>query len=171
MRKICNMIYKFKNFLEKLKRVFQYIKIIWKTNDYDYDCTIQLFIFQLKRLADTIEKNDRHQSSKYSASRIKLCIRLLEHGYESRYTSKVFSEYESKYGELKFDFVPCDNAVFGNEQLSEINLTWSNVDSIEQSQSIDKLLDIDLQDAQRKEQKCKKLAWTIIDQQIESWWA
>ena len=46
------MIWRVKRFFRKLKRVWDFIPIIWKGDDYDYQYSIDLFKYQLDRTAD-----------------------------------------------------------------------------------------------------------------------
>ena len=48
-------MYWFKRKYRQIKRLIDYIPIIWKGFDWDYSYAVQLFKHQLKRMADELE--------------------------------------------------------------------------------------------------------------------
>ena len=52
-------MYLFKRKWRQIKRVIDFLPIIWKGYDWDYRYAVELFQHQLKRTADQIEKKGR----------------------------------------------------------------------------------------------------------------
>ena len=65
------MIWRVKRFFRKLKRVWDFIPIIWKGDDYDYQYSIDLFKYQLDRTADYIQDRGLISDADNVASRIR----------------------------------------------------------------------------------------------------
>lgn len=63
--------------LKKIKRVLDFLPIIWRGNDWDYYYTIELFQFQIKRLERSI-RNGSHENASHYADRAKLAVELLD---------------------------------------------------------------------------------------------
>lgn len=63
--------------LKKIKRVLDFLPIIWRGNDWDYYYTIELFQFQIKRLEGSI-RNGEHEKASHYADRAKLAVELLD---------------------------------------------------------------------------------------------
>jgi len=78
-----------KRFFRRVRRVIDFLPIIWKGEDYDYYYSLQLFKYQLERTADYIEKRDFIESAKDVASEIRTATTLLENVYEEKYIDEI----------------------------------------------------------------------------------
>lgn len=82
-----------KQFFRKLKRVWDFLPIIWKTDDYDFAYAIDLFSYQLNRTADYIQNRGFIDSADDVASEIRTATRLMKKVYEEEYIDEAL-EYE-----------------------------------------------------------------------------
>ena len=74
-----------KRFFRRVRRVIDFLPIIWEGEDYDYCYSIELFKYQLNRTADYIEERNFIESAKDVASEIRTATTLLENVYEEKY--------------------------------------------------------------------------------------
>lgn len=85
------MIWRVKRFFRKLKRVWDFIPIIWKGDDYDYQYSIDLFKYQLDRTADYIQDRGFISDADDVASEIRTATRLMEMVYDDEYVSEAWA--------------------------------------------------------------------------------
>ena len=94
MKKIWNNI---RWFFRRLKRVWDFLPIIWKGYDFDYAHAINLFKYQLERTADFMESDKAMTvDADIRAKRIRTAIELLQKVYDEDYGC----EYHTKMKEL-----------------------------------------------------------------------
>ena len=98
------MIYWFKRKWRQIKRVWDYLPIIWRGYDWDYRYAVELFQHQLKRTADEIENRGYQEGSHNTANRIRTAVELLEKVYDEEYAQEYQSIIEEKYGPSKMNF-------------------------------------------------------------------
>ena len=80
------MIYWFKRKYRQVKRVLDYLPIIWKGYDWDYRYAIDLFRHQLIRTEKYMSSpNAMTVSANSRARRIKTAIELLDKVYDEEY--------------------------------------------------------------------------------------
>jgi hypothetical protein len=73
-------------FFKRLKRVWDFLPIIWKGYDFDYAHAIELFGYQLKRTADLLESNKAYAvDSNIQAQKIHTTLRLMDIVYNEEY--------------------------------------------------------------------------------------
>lgn len=71
--------------LKRVKRVLEYIPIIWKTHDWDHSYSLQIYAYSLKRLKRCIENGYGLDRNKY-AKRLQVVINLIERMEDSEKT-------------------------------------------------------------------------------------
>ena len=75
-----------KRFFRRVRRVIDFLPIIWKGEDYDYYYSIQLFQYQLERTADFLESDKAFTSDAIeTASRVRTAVELLDRVYNDHY--------------------------------------------------------------------------------------
>ena len=75
-----------KRFIRRVRRVIDFLPIIWKGEDWDYYYSIELFQYQLKRTADFLESDKAYTvSAKATASRIRTAVELLDRVHNTYY--------------------------------------------------------------------------------------
>lgn len=73
---------KIKRFFYKLKRVWDFLPIIWKGDDYDYEYSIDLFKYQLNRTADYIQDRSFIVDADDVATKIRTATKLMDKIYD-----------------------------------------------------------------------------------------
>ena len=76
-------------FFRRLKRVWDFLPIIWKGYDFDYWYSIELFRYQLERTANQIEKSDIIVDAPHVVSRIRTAVRLIDIVYKEKYLDDI----------------------------------------------------------------------------------
>ena len=88
------MIYWFKRKYRQIKRVLDFLPIIWKGYDWDYKYATDLFAHQLGRMADHFESDKAYATSaKNTAKRIRTTLKLMKLVGEEEYAMEYF-DYE-----------------------------------------------------------------------------
>lgn len=79
-------------FFRRLRRVWDFIPIIWKGYDFDYCHAIELFRYQLERTADLLESDKAYRiDSKLQAQKIRTAIRLIDKVYGEEYMEDFYN--------------------------------------------------------------------------------
>jgi hypothetical protein len=162
------MWYRIKRFFNKIKRLFKWSVIIWKSETFDFSYSITIFKESLIELRDTLNKNNRFESTQYTVSKLNTIIKLIEMNYESdHYSDKFYDILYQKYGKEMFDlsFQKIEN---GNTYT--IKSSYEFLEDKDLVESINKDLSETLKKIKEKEDKSKKLLWKMVDNYIEQFW-
>jgi len=152
-----------KRFLRKLKRLTASIPVIWKSEDYDYRYALDIFKFQLLRLADYIESQDRYVGNKNDVARIRTVCRLMDKVYDEEYAMQYQDILKAMYGDnvLNFNFEENEK---GNYNMTYEYEKWDN------AEEIDQIKDELFQMSQEKQERAHRLLWQLIEKDIRKWW-
>ena len=157
-------MYWFKRKYRQIQRVIDFLPMIWKGFDFDYQYSIDLFKKQLERTANYLDSNRSYSmDAKNRASRIRTAIRLMEKVYDEDYSLQYVNKLEHLYGEDVLDWVTVN--VDKNEyELKPKYEKWDNRDEIDEMKI--KLF----KEANEKQKRAHKLLWNFIEHNIQSWW-
>ena len=96
------MIYWFKRKYSQVKRVLDYLPMIWNGFDWDYKYAADLFAHQLGRMADHFESDKANtMSAGDNAKRIRTTLKLMKLVGDEEYQMEYFD-----YEDVKYNFVP-----------------------------------------------------------------
>ena len=99
-------MYWFKRKYQQIKRVIDFLPIIWKGFDFDYIYSIELFKKQLERQASFLESDRAYTlEAQNNAKKIRTTLLLMDIVYDEKYVDDVFTELTELYGESKMDFI------------------------------------------------------------------
>jgi hypothetical protein len=85
-------------FFRRLKRVWDFLPIIWGGYDFDYAHAIELFKYQLERTADLLESDKAYTiNSDIHAQKIRTAIRLIDIVYEEKYLEGLTSHTDDEF--------------------------------------------------------------------------
>jgi len=160
-----------KRFFRRVKRVIDFLPIIWKGFDFDYRYGIDLFQYQLKRTADFME-SDRAvtMNANIRAKRIRTAVELLQKVYDEEYSCEYQDKLKEIYGEkvLDWEFVELDEkSDYDGEPLYELKWEyekWDNADEVKETKQ--KLY----KESQEKQKRAEELVWKFISHNIRGWW-
>jgi len=157
-------MWRIKLFFRRLKRLIDYIPVVWAGGDYDYGYSIDMFRYQLGRTADFIEKNGHLENSKVIALNIRTACGLIDNGYLGGYVERADAEFERQYGSCDIQFVDYDDDNF------EVIMWWENASDQEHNKEINEYYSAHMTAAYAKADRAKELAWKYIHKNIETWW-
>lgn len=152
-----------KRFFRKLKRLIAFIPVIWKSEDYDYRYALDIFKFQLLRLADYIESQERYVGYEKDVARIRTVCRLMDKVYDEEYATQYQDILEAMYGDnvLNFNFEENEK---GNYNMTYEYEKWDNAEEIDQIKS--ELFQM----SKEKQERAHRLLWQLIEKDIRKWW-
>jgi len=79
-------------FFRRLRRVWDFLPIIWGGYDFDYSHAIELFKYQLERTADLLESDEAYTlDSNLNAQKIRTAIRLMDKVYEEEWMEDFYN--------------------------------------------------------------------------------
>ena len=155
-------------FFYKIKRVINYLPIIWKGYDWDYHYSLDLFKYQLERTADYLESDKALTlDAKKHAMRIRTTIKLMERVYDDYYSVEYIDEMIEKYGKINYEFEKINN-----KDTYELKIYYGEKGQYtEEEQKIireeeSRLFLLSLE----KQKKAERILWDLIHNNIRSWW-
>lgn len=155
-----------KRFFRRVKRVIDFLPMIWKGFDFDYRYAIELFQYQLKRTADFME-SDRAMTmdAKIRAKRIRTAVELLQKVYDGEYGCEYQDKLKEIYGEKVLDWWFEDaGREDGSSYIRFEYEKWDNAEEVKETKQ--KLY----QESQEKQKRAEELVWKFISHNIRGWW-
>jgi hypothetical protein len=161
-----DITYFFRRKYEQVKRVIDFLPMIWNGFDFDYNYSLELFKKSLERQAKLFESDNLNSDrSKQNASRIRTAIQLMDKVYNEDYGAEWIDILEKKYGSNVLDFWFEDTGEGDGSTFLRLEYEkWDNSKEIEEVQK--KLLS----ESREKEKRAHKLLWDFIEHNIQYWW-
>lgn len=163
--------YWFKRKWSQIKRVIDFLPLIWKGYDWDYHYAVELFQHQLKRMADHIGSDKAWAlEHKQTSSRIRTAVELMQKVYDEDYGIGYMDIIEEKYGKSNMDFVELDKKDENGRPYYSLVVTNELARDEEHQKEIDeerRLLVLEYRDRQKR---AHKLLWDFIEHNIQHWW-
>ena len=155
-----DFIYFFKRKYWQIRNVIRWLPVIWNQFDFDYSYSINVFRFQLEKLANFMESDNSHtMCAKMRASKIRTAIRLMDKVYSEEYAMEYAGKIEEIYGKHTVDF---------NENTYVV--IWDKGYTKEEIDKIEAHKDELMLECRRKQIRAHKLLWAYIEHNIETWW-
>jgi len=156
----------FKHYIRKIKRVVDFLPVIWNGEDYDSHYAIQLFKHQLKRTADMFESQAAMSvGSEIRAQKIRTAIRLMDKVYDGKYQDEYMEIIDKLYGKTEFDFVPVEGE-------KTFKLVISNPMAVDEKhqKEIDQVRHLMARASRDKHDQAHRVLWNYIEYHIQGWW-
>lgn len=163
-------MYWFKRKWRQIKRVIDFIPLIWKGYDWDYRYALEIFQHQLKRTANSIEKNGSHLGKENTAARIRTAIELMEKVYDEDYAFEYLDIIEKKYGKSNFDFVETGEFDKKGDPYYTMEESYENDYTEEKLQLIDDEKSALRLESFAKQKRAHRILWNFIEHNIQNWW-
>lgn len=163
---INKILYPIKRKYNQIKRVIDFLPLIWNSFDFDYRYAIELFEYQLKRTADFLESDKAYSlHAKQNAQKIRTYLKLSKKINNGDYSLKYQKELEKLYGEkvLNWNFIPTENRD-GSSYMKYDYEFWDNHEEIDKKH--DELFKL----SQAKEKRAEELLWKYLHHNIRNWW-
>jgi hypothetical protein len=158
--------YFFRRKYRQIRRVIDFLPMIWNGFDFDYMYAIELFEKQLERTADFME-SDRATTvdADKRAKRIRTAVALLKKTYDEEYACEYQDQLKEIFGEnvLDFRFEPTEHNN-GSSYLKWEYEYWDNADEV------NKVRDVLYKASHAKQRKAEDLVWRYIGHNIRGWW-
>lgn len=157
---------KIKHFFKNIKKVLDFLPIIWKHQDYDYRFSIDLFKYSLQRQADFFENGKTFSAyPKQTASRIRTAVNLMQKVYDEEYATEYFDLIETLYGKTIYEFVPVE----GTDYFS-LKVTNEQAVDEEHQEHIDRVTTNMMLVCRDRQERAHKLLWRYLEHNIRRWW-
>ena len=159
-------MYKVRRFFKKVKRIIDFIPMIWKGYDFDYRYSIDLFQYQLKRTADFLESDQAMtMDANIRAKRIRTAVELLQKVYDEEYGREYRDKLKEIYGEKVLDWSFEDaGSGDGSSFIKYEYEKWDNAEEVDETRR--KLY----RESQEKQKRAEELVWKFISHNIRGWW-
>lgn len=131
--------------------------------DWDYGYSVDVFKFQLLKMAEHFESENATGDSLYKAKRIRTIIRLMDKVYNEEYLD-YNEEVERLYGKINIDFVQIDNEYY------EMITTYERDYSEEEIKKIENHISEMRKFAIMKQERAHKLLWELVEHNIRNLW-
>jgi hypothetical protein len=158
--------YFFKRKYGQVKRVIDFLPMIWNGFEFDYSYSVQLFRKSLERQAQFFESDKSYSDrSKQNAARIRTAIRLMDKVYDEEYGSEYHDKLEQLYGDNVLDFWFEDT----DEGDGSTFLRWE-YEKWDNSEEIDEVRKKLFLESKEKQKRAHKILWDFIEHNIQYWW-
>jgi len=153
-------MYWVKRKISQIKRVIDFLPLLWNGFDFDFSYSVELFRKQLERQADFLESDTANTlSAKTNAQKIRTAIRLMDKVYNEEYASEYMIQIDKLYGTTHYDitdgeFVLWNENAVDDEHQKEINEVRNQMMSLSRD----------------KQNRAHKLLWDYIEHNIQRWW-
>jgi len=159
-------MYWVKRKIRQIKRVIDFLPLIWNGFDFDYRYATDLFKKQLERIADEMESDrGRLINSKTNAQKIRTAIRLMDKVYDEEYGCEYQDKLKELYGEKVLDWW-FEDAGRGDDS-SYLRYEYEKWDNSEEIKKVERKLFLESKD---KQKRAHKLLWNFIEHNIQNWW-
>ena len=159
-------MYWVKRKIRQIKRVIDFLPLIWNGFDFDYRYATNLFKKQLERIADEMESDrGRLANSKVNAQKIRTAIRLMDKVYDEEYGCEYQDKLKELYGENVLDWWFEDTGK--GDDSSYLRYEYEKWDNSEEIKKVERKLFLESKD---KQKKAHKLLWDFIEHNIQRWW-
>jgi hypothetical protein len=174
--------YYHKNFIEGVKNLWKWFPVIWKDRDWDTNFIYELIRVKLNNQADYIGFHNRHTSAKRDAELMRLTSRLIKLCQDDYYDMEYMDYHESKFNWLDVE----DKPDLKRLEIEEINENfdeyfkkyprqYKRVMSGEVSRFSRPIEDKDkkliaMEIAHENQDRCRKLVFKVMGNNIEKWW-
>ena len=164
-------MWKIKRLIYRVKRVIEFIPVIWKGYDSDYSSSIDIFKYQLTRTADYLE-SDKAWSlpAKTNASKIWTAVELMEKVYNEDYAMEYMDDIEFLYGKSKHEFVELDEKDENGDPYYTMKITNEKAVDEQHQKEIDEVRHQMFLRSKGRQERAHKLLWSYIEHNILKWW-
>lgn len=165
-----------------IKNTLRWLPTIWKDRDWDGDYIFDILAKKLEHQSDYIAKRDWHKRAQRDAETMRLVVKLIRLVQDETYAME-YMEYEDK--QFHFDAIP-DSTRYAlrtelhSERYQEFFDKYSRQYKLLMAGKINTAWGYDIQEmedstkalvlAHHNHNRCRKLLFSIMEQNIEGWW-
>lgn len=168
-RKIRHLTWPIRYCYYGIHNIVRWIPILWKDRDWDHGYIYDILSFKLKNQAEHIGKHDNHTTAKYDASRMMMCVRLINRLKDDYYSLEYF-DYQNSFDIEKNTL---GNLVdFINKHKSAYKRMSNDSEFLRNHRPIGDM-DIECKAmhlSHYNQIRARKLLFKIMETHIEGWW-
>lgn len=168
--------YLHRDFIKGIKNLWKWFPVVWKDRDWDDHYIWEMLIFKIKNQAKYIGDRDFHTRAKRDAEIMMTCVRLMEKVKNEDY----HMEYMD-YCEDEFNFVESDTPGYSQLEITEISENFDEYFKKRPSAYRKVMKDggmfgndtkkhIAMSMGRLQHEKARKILFTLLERNIESWW-
>lgn len=153
--------------LWQIKNLYRWSKVVWNQYDFDYKYALDVFEFQLSKIADFLESDKAYSlSSEVDAQKIRTYLKLTKKVHDEEYATEYFDLIEQKYGEgcMGMNFVPTDST----EKYFTIRFAYEDYGNAEEIREEHDRLRLE---CRAKQEKAARLMWEFLKHNLYRWWS
>ena len=170
--------YMIPDFIKGIKNLIKWFPTIWKDRDYDHNYIFEILKYKLVSQRDYLVSHSYHESSKRESEKINTCINLIDKIKDDYYNSEWSSYHKSSHEWL--DILEGDYSNKGYKEM-KTTLISENFDEyfakyklvylkFKKSNTNCSKMDLAIKMAHENHKRCKKLLFSILENNIENWW-
>jgi len=174
--------YYHKDFINGIKNLWKWFRIIWKDRDWDDHYIFEILKFKIDSQANYIEKNNRYVGCERDVEIMRLVSKLIKLNQDEFYDMEYMDYHETEY-----EFVPTDETekwfTMEDELISEnfdeyfkkYPRQYKRVMSGEINRYNQRIEDKDkkliaMEIAHENQERCHRLLFDILSNNIRKWW-
>jgi hypothetical protein len=164
-------MYWVKRKIRQIRRVIDFLPLLWNGFDFDYRYALELFRKQLERQAKFMESDKAMTlSAKTNAQKIRTAIRLMDKVYGEEYASEYMVEIDKLYGTTHYEFVDIGGRNENGDSITNLVLRNENAVDDEHQKEINEVRHQMMIQSRNKQNRAHKLLWDFIEHNIQAWW-
>lgn len=182
-RKIRHLTWPIRYCYYGIHNIIRWTPILWRDRDWDHSYIYEILAFKLKNQAEHIGKWDNHTTAAYDASRMMMCVRLIDRLKDDYYSVEYFDYKNSNYiwkntpkskdlMELETELISENLQAFLDKHKSAYNKLKRDTEFLKHYRPIDDM-SIECKAihlSQYNQIRAKKLLFKIMETHIEGWW-
>ena len=149
----------------QIKNLIKWFPIIWNQYDFDNSYAIEVFMFQLNKIANFLDSDGAYSvAAKANASSIRRVIKLMKDVDDEKFLMEYQKKFKKLYGKVGFNWDETDNP-----SLKELKWEFPVVEGMTEEQ-LNNIYTEMLKESHAKQEKAHKLVWKLISNHIRGWW-
>ena len=150
----------------QIKNLIKWFPVIWNQYDFDDSYAVEVFMFQLGKIADFLDSDKAYSvSAKSNASSIRRLLKLMKAVQDEKFAMDYQEEFEKLYGKADFTWEDYDK----NPNLKELKWKFPVVKG-KTEEELDKIYTEMFRASHDKQEKAHKLMWKLVEENIRRWW-
>jgi len=156
-------MYWIKRKIWQIRNLIKWFPVIWNQYDFDYGYALNVFMFQLNKMADFLDSDRAYTvAAKANASSIRRLTKLMKDVKDEKFLMEYHDEFKNLYGEVKTEFIPSGKYYTIEDKFPEV-----------EGRTKEELHDIYvgmMKKSIAKQEKAHALVWKLLSNHIRGWW-
>lgn len=159
-------MYWIKRKIWQIGNLIKWFPVIWNQYDFDDSYAIEVFMFQLNKIADFLDSDKAYSvSAKANASSIRRLTKLMKDVQDEKFAMEYHDKFKELYGEIGFDIEDCED----DKNLKRLEWKYPVIQGMTEGE-LDKIYNKMFRESHAKQEKAHALVWKLISNHIRGWW-